>query len=255
PLSYLYSLMLWQQMEGRAWIKTGLEKLIQGWWPVILGAAVLGYLVLCRAGSTAVLGGVVIGGTGFSAMTVQILLLYIFQNAYGVLFQDVGLITALFMFGLAAGGYIASNWRICPSSPVKRLVVVEICFALVILATGWLGRGELPQALLWGLIPLAGMLAGYQFPVLFALIMTGCQGETADQDQAMINPAGRAAAVLETSDHLGGALGAVLAGILVVPVLGIWRASLLLGGVKLLNLIPLYRLGRRRRVLLIGKQK
>ncbi|MBF0474205.1 MAG: hypothetical protein HQK59_00020 [Deltaproteobacteria bacterium] len=253
PLSYLYSLMLWQQMEGRAWMKIGLEKLIQGWWPAILGAVVLGYLVLCRSGSTTVLGGVVIGGTGFLAMTVQILLLYIFQNAYGVLFQDVGLITALFMFGLAAGGYTVSKWRIWSSSPVKRLVVVELCFALVILATGWLGRGELSQALLWGLIPLVGMLAGYQFPVLFALILTGGQGNTAAQDQAMVNPAGRAAAVLETADHLGGALGAVLAGILVVPVLGIWQASLLLGGVKLLNLIPLYRLGRRRRVLLIGK--
>ncbi|CAG1023282.1 partial Polyamine aminopropyltransferase, partial [Patescibacteria group bacterium] len=47
--------------------------------------------------------------TGFTGIALEIVLLYAFQNVYGYIYERMGVIVAVFMVGLAVGGYIANR--------------------------------------------------------------------------------------------------------------------------------------------------
>ncbi len=110
------------------------------------------------------------GATGYFAMTMNIGLLYAYQNLCGYVYAEIGLLAGLFMAGLALGAGWSDRARACPERllPVLLLGMVALAGAspwligqVAALASTWPGR-----ILVAGLIFLAGTADGASFPLL-----------------------------------------------------------------------------------------
>ncbi|MBI2439946.1 MAG: 4Fe-4S binding protein [Lentisphaerae bacterium] len=147
--------------------------------------------------------------TGAVSMGLSIVLLFMYQSLYGSLFGHVGLASALFMLGLASGSLISQNIIARGQSKVASglLALGLLFFALLALVIRLL-PGELSQPAFGALFFCAGALGGVFVPVVAARWSIGGR------------PPAVAGALIELSDHLGGALGGLLIGLLLVPVFG-----------------------------------
>ncbi len=229
PAIYMQRLALWERMSGEgargivARLRSvGLAELIGAL--VSVGVAVL---LVCRLRRGAVV--LSIGSTGFVTMALSIVWLFAFQNLYGHVYQRIGWIVALFMGGLAAGSWIASRGD--TANAAWRLVLVDASMAvlsmaapLALSALGGLQTGPLALTLVECgvsvMVALTGVLGGAAFALAGAVRFgeTGCTGS--------------AAGLLFGADHAGACLGAMLCGILLVPVFGTAAAAMLLAGIK-----------------------
>jgi spermidine synthase len=139
-----------------------------------------------------------------------------FQIQYGDVYQYIGLLTALFMLGAAA----ASRWAEArggrPLVAVESVLLLTILFAYAAALSApstdvWLGLVVL-------LITLTGLSTGAQYPVLVARVAGSKRGIGA--------PAGW----IYVLDLWGAMLGATLAGVVLIPTLGL-RDTLLLAAI------------------------
>jgi spermidine synthase len=186
-----------------------------------------------------------VGTTGFTTMALTIVWLFAFQNLYGYVYSRIGWIVALFMAGLVIGCWLAARGlgRASGAGPWGRLVLVDLLLASLALAIPFvlptLGAVQstraafmLVEAAVSLMVALTGVLGGAAFALAggLQLSLTG--------DAAM------AAGAINGSDHAGACLGALLTGILLVPVFGTLTAALLLGAVKLAS-VAMLLVGRR----------
>ena len=157
--------------------------------------------------------------TGAAAMAWSLLLLFSFQTRAGALYGQLGLLTALFMLGLAAG---AAAMRAAAHAAARALPVAAACafgYAVVLaMALPFLGRlaerGTLLTLTAHGtLLLLAGLVTGAVFPAGAATLI--------GEGQSAREAAGR----LETADHLGAGLAALLGAVVFIPALGLVRSA------------------------------
>lgn len=180
-----------------------------------------------------------VGTTGFATMALSIIWLFAFQNLYGYVYQRVGWIIALFMAGLVIGCLLAGRWARsaagtrAPRSLWRRLIVIDGLLGLLALAAPALlrGLGELQTG------PTTFTLV--EISVSLAVIATGILGGAAFPlaGRLQLDVSGRtgsATGSVVAADHAGACLGALLCGILLVPIFGTPTAALLLGVMKLL---------------------
>ena len=153
--------------------------------------------------------------TGFSTMALQIAVLFAFQNIYGFVYEMVGLIMALFMFGLAAGAFL-SNRYIKDKANLKLLAGMQLIIALlagiIAIALPWSAGLPSPTTIfvLFATITCAsGLINGIDFPISAA-----CH-------QSLHGKAETTAGVVYGLELAGACLGAVVASAIVAPVLGI----------------------------------
>ncbi len=66
---------------------------------------------------------IAIATTGFSGIALEIVLLYAFQNIYGYIYERMGVIIAVFMVGLASGGYLMNHIIEKTRSPKSEITV------------------------------------------------------------------------------------------------------------------------------------
>ncbi len=170
--------------------------------------------------------------TGAGGMALSFLLLLSFQTREGALYGALGALTASFMLGLAAGA--AGSRRLVVSlSPSPRpallfsLLLSAAAFAATALLLPTLAHlSALPPAVALGahagLLLLTGAATGSLFPVVARVLLDS--GESA----------GGAAAHFEAADHLGAAFAALLAGVVLVPALGMRATGLLAAALVLL---------------------
>lgn len=173
--------------------------------------------------SPRVAGGALALAAGFLGMTVEGVLLLRYQLAEGALFGDLGLLLTAFMAGLAAGGLALDRLGRRPLAPWRARALVLGC-AAVPAATALLqiagARPSLPDSALL----LAA--AGASTAALFGLAsLPGPTGE-----RAAIGP-------LYALDLLGGALGALAAGLVLVPLLGLSGTAGVAAAVAMLVLV------------------
>jgi spermidine synthase len=253
PVVYLQRLELWDRMtsggSGRL-----IERLRSIDWPaLVLFLAIAMALTLIvpsirrRSSGGWTSGAVVlsIATTGFSTMALSIIWLFAFQNLYGYVYQRIGWIIAIFMAGLTLGCWLAA-WRSSqvtsnlPSYLWKRLVIVDLLLAVLALsvpitlpALGAIETGPLAFLLVewavWILVALTGTLGGAAFALAGGLQL-GTSGR-----------AGEAAGSIVGADHAGACLGALLTGLLLVPVYGTAAAAVILAGMKLVSVGLLLR--------------
>ncbi|OVE74246.1 hypothetical protein BVX94_00955 [bacterium B17] len=161
--------------------------------------------------------------TGFCGMGLEIIMVLLFQSLYGYVYTRMGFIVAVFMLGLVFGAQSGRSFlrskrfgsiavmlmlecvflatiafvpKLLDMAAVRTLTVleIEIFIHLIVLVSGW--------------------IVGAQFPVANA-IMVDVGGNL-----------GASASAADAADHVGASMGALIAGVCLVPVLGIAGACL-----------------------------
>jgi spermidine synthase len=230
PSAYLYNLRLWDKYSKSRLgnIFDIFESIKMGYWIVLALFIVLPltawiYLLketpkkqtgLCSLFSVFV--------TGFCAMGLSVILIYSYQNLYGYLFEKIGFLIALFMLGLAIGGMIVHYLIEKKLAGITVMLIVQIpvvllCFMLPQILNQF---SKLPVGYNWlffFLVVVTGALTGHIFPLAAHLISEN----GSDKD--------RAASFVDSADHLGGCLGALLVGTFLTPFMGIANCAILLG--------------------------
>jgi spermidine synthase len=174
---------------------------------------------------------------GAAGMGFSLLLLLSFQARAGALYGALGALTAVFMSGLALGALLAhralEHREDGADSALRVAVAAALAYALALpwtldAAAGASTSGLLAATLAHGaLLAAAGLVTGAMFPVAAAVRLAAGDG------------AGAAAGRLETADHVGAAVSALVGAILFIPTLGFTRSAWVLAALLALALVGL----------------
>ncbi len=245
PVTYWLNMVLWGKFSASELVD-GLERLRRiglglGFWPYVIPPTLFVFLWLLRAGLEGGpgvrferhAGAFALGALGFIAMAGQLALIFSYQAQVGLVFERIALLNGLFMTGLALGAGLAR----APASGLsdrRAGVPLAVVLALValglILLPGALARlatlGEVPQeAGYLGLTLTLGLLAGAGFTLCLPLTRE-------------VSALG-SGALVQAADNLGGALGGLLTGALLVPILGVEGTCRALAVLAVVALLPL----------------
>ncbi len=171
----------------------------------------------CQAGallSLTLAGMVSLGG--------MVILQYACQLVFGALFQQVGMLTAVFMLAMALGSHFSARIKVTETQGRNRFVLSLAALALCPVLAAALPPMLEPLYVSGGLLAAA---ASYGFFYL-AVVLTGfCGGAIFPAAAGEFRPghsvrAGADAGLLNAADHSGAALGAFLAGVVALPAWG-----------------------------------
>jgi len=170
----------------------------------------------------------IIFSTGFWGMVQNIILIFLFQIHFGFIFHRITLLLTIFILGAVVGGLFsllflkdadyAEKTQITPkgrrrTSPVILLLINEtliILFAFFILILAQLPiSGIKGEALISSSVFFIGLFLGFQFPLGNFLYL--------GKERRITETVG----ILFASDLIGGAFGAFLASLFIIPSLGI----------------------------------
>ena len=169
-----------------------------------LGIALAGMVVVGRGRGLAA--GFCTASTGFTMIGLELMLLLAFQAVYGYVYQELALILAAFMAGMALGSWVSIR---CASRGGMRVLAWQPgvdCFWLRMLLL--CGTAFPAMALVFG------MLGGFEFPLA-----------------SRLKPA--RPGTLYALDLAGSSVGAILFSLWLVPVFGFFKTALLLAMVSL----------------------
>jgi len=165
---------------------------------------------------------------GLVGISLNILVLFLYQSKFGSLFLEIGLLTSLFMLGAFIAGWLTR--RLLMTWPTEPGWLVPICLILhigFVLSLDGLS-GTQSKTLFSGAIGLCGFFTGVYFPIAAHRLKHAGLGDAAS------------GATLEVLDHAGGASGSILVGLFLVPVLGsettLYLAATLMGA----NVFPCF---------------
>lgn len=238
PISYYYNMIFWAAHFRGSFFKKMLEAVSANKiWNAVF--AVCGFILLwgiirrrknkelTRQASL-----IAVTAAGFTQMSLQMIILLSFQIIYGYVFYKLGLIISCFMVGLALGGL----WiiRIMPGlkKDLRLFIQIElaICTYVILLpmilrwfsnsnggVTSWTNSN-----ILFPFLPIiGGFIAGAQFPLANKIYLK-------EKEEV-----GRIAGLSYGMDLLGACLGAFLAAIFFIPILGILKTCWLTALVNL----------------------
>jgi len=173
-----------------------------------------------------------VASAGLTMMALQIFVLLLFQSAFGFLYQQLAILVATFMAGIAFGSWMALRRLGSRPSPrpMRTLSLAQLALVLATPATvllaqtlarttsqaGWRLTAEVGFP---ALAALGGMLGGFQFPLAAALYLDGTGRNSPGALYAL--------------DLLGGCVGALLLSGYLIPVFGFWRCAWLIAAVNL----------------------
>jgi len=175
---------------------------------------------------------------GFAGLSLELVILYLFQGKFGNIYQVVGFIIALFMLGLPIGAGIANRLsaRVTHGNPGRKAIAVIMFFlsflCVLVPLSGKLDISSvwISQLLFFLEIVLTGFGVGMAFPFFLRLYMSEVEVE---------GEPGKAAGIINGYDHIGAALGAFLMGTFLVPVVGVFPSCIVLALVLVLSALLL----------------
>ena len=163
--------------------------------------------------------------TGFTLMTLQLLLLLLFQSLLGYVYHGLALLIGMFMAGIAAGSWLGIHYaRMRKPRSLLRIAALDqfllaasapLLLALVYLASrGFHAVGGLmaAQVAFPAVALLVGIPGGYQFPIASSIYL---------HDHAE----GKSLSTLYSVDLLGGCAGALILAGFLIPVYGFWNVA------------------------------
>jgi spermidine synthase len=238
PVSEHYALRLWNRTSGsamgwlfrlgdrpRPWEAAGLLAFLAACWVLAIPFMRPAGTFLPRARAL-----LAIATTGATGIGISLILLLAFQALFGYLYQQVGLLAALFMAGLGSGSLIS---RGRPARPGRALAACEAGLVL---------DCALTALILNLLFQKAGSLAPNPALFVLSLLMfsagagVGAEFVLAGHLFRQATPkSGLTAARINAADHLGACVGAFLAGLVLLPALGMIGALIFLAGLKTLG--------------------
>jgi spermidine synthase len=170
---------------------------------------------------------------GFTASALEVMVFLAFQIVFGYVYQALALLIALFMGGLAAGAFLSQKISLKPSRKffmINQLVIglSAVMLPVMVFINGRFSSDDFVFSLFFYLI------------MAFSGILTGLHFSWASQLQK--RDFSSSAAKAYGADLMGSAGGALLASVLLIPVLGlIWSGVFLLGLNVLVVFIALLR--------------
>jgi len=239
PIAYHYNLYLWDEFSGSR--LTPLIRTVEKISPVKFGLLLLfllgGWICFQKRkinNKNTVLKSTLIWAifsTGFTAMGIEILLLFSFQSIFGYLYSVIGLIIGFFMFGLMLGSIfsiIIINRVTEVLSVLKTLVIIELCILcfsfFVPCCIDWIRDMQSQRiVIIFVLVGVAGFLTGSEFPLAIRLFAFGC------------DDFGFSGGIIDCSDHAGACLGAVVVGTFFLPLLGAGNTAVLIGMMNIVS--------------------
>ncbi|NLH48198.1 MAG: hypothetical protein GX444_06300 [Myxococcales bacterium] len=221
PVSYLTFLRLWDrfaggQLAGALALSARLPRWF--WLAAILVAAGLSAWLpnavkpAKRAGGYALLS---VASSGFCAIIAVIIASLAYQSLFGQIYRMAALLFAVYMLGLALGGWVGNRIGEAPVRRLPGMLAGDFLLALCGLAFyGFLPWAvlhpiRLAQAGLLSLVFLSGATSGMAFPLAARVL------------EETHPAAGYRAGRVEATDHLAALAGSFLAGMILLPRLGL----------------------------------
>jgi Na+-translocating ferredoxin:NAD+ oxidoreductase RnfG subunit len=145
---------------------------------------------------------------GLVGISQYLVLLFLYQTAYGSLFLEMGLITGVTMAGIYGGAALVGKLLTHREHEPRLLLILCLGSHALFLVSLCSLEAILPKGLYVLLFLMAGAFTGIYFPLV------------AYRYQLQGAPNLLAGSRIEAVDHLGGAVGAFLTGILLLPLFG-----------------------------------
>jgi spermidine synthase len=240
PPAYLFGLLFSARQSGIG-LTSFIEKLLGSGmiYPLMPLALLLLFLPVYILGGRGgrkmrgrILGIWVIFVAGFVSIGTVIALMYLFQTCLGSLYLNVGVVSAVFMLGLSVGAalgrYLFGGMKIESGRLLDFAVTIHVAVLFLIL---YPPISEWRYAYFILAFALSGMCSGFYFPAAAFLLRESGYDE--------LDSGG----MLETSDHIGAALGAFVCGVLVIPVWGV-AGTLIFFMIFMFTVIPVSLLCR-----------
>lgn len=240
PVTYYLNMLLSGRFSGSALVDWLARARAMGPWPYVLPPVLLVVLWLIRRrmegipAETAARQGAtfVLALLGMIAMAAQLTLLLGYQSHVGFMFERIALLNGVFMTGLALGagaGTVLARTRYPVAALVSVMSLVAAMLLVLPIGLDTLGAktGPLQEP---GYLLLAlgmGLLTGSGFPLGVVI---------AHSDRPEIVRSGGIAAA---ADNLGGALGGLVTGSLMLPLLGTGATCRVLATLAIVAIIPL----------------
>jgi spermidine synthase len=177
----------------------------------------------------------VIFTTGLSGMIFNLGVIFTFQTFYGYLYHQIGLLIAIFMFGVALSSFLITQHldRIKRDSLLfLKLEMVIILFSFLFPFVFFIPSQYLEKTAISLLIYpiflimsfLSGAWIGLQFPLATKIYL----GAPAKEETF-----GHTAGLIYGADLLGGFLGGLFGGILLLPILGLKESCFMMAMIKI----------------------
>ena len=235
PLAYIKALTRWDRQfhPGGGALYEGLWKVGHSLIPVIL---LCGFMLtlLTLKGSLRQRGiKIAVAAGGFAQMGMQVTLIFGFQSIFGYMYYQQALLIAAFMAGAAVGSGMAGNrWARLPN--FIALQAMAAAFPLLIFSALWLARiaGNPAVNLLTAAAIFCGILGGAQYSLAAGLLKRA--------------PSPASGGRLYALDLFGAAAGALLAGIVMIPMLGFAYTAIALAALGAAPLILILAGGNKR---------
>ncbi len=225
PSTYAANLSFWARFSGStlaSWVLSASGARAYKVFAVLGVLAIIGVLPAFTRRTIHSAAPVAVLYTGFFAMSMTVILLYSFQVMCGYLYEWIGVLTAAFIGGLAIGGAVG----VLTGASKKAFMLTEAILVLLPLAVlvflsccGSLS----PDSARWLVLIVAlasGSATGLEFPIA-ASVLTRAGAD-----------ASTVASRLQVRDQLGACMGAVLAGVVLVPAMGIYWSLVFLAALK-----------------------
>jgi len=215
PVAYLYNLMLWAEVHGGRTLNYFLD--LKAWKAIFLPVTVFSILaiILWRKRQAVYYS---IFTTGYSVMSFSLIIILTYQASFGYVYEMIGLLTSIFMIGMAFGAYAINGVKL----PLRWLRLFEIAAIILFISAPVFLKQEI---LFYMLSLLCGFIGGVQFAAANLCIKE--------------LEAARVAGRLYALDLGGSFLGAFLTSIFMMPLLGVQNTLLFLVLIKGMSFILL----------------
>jgi spermidine synthase len=173
--------------------------------------------------------------TGLTGMVFSLAIIFAFQTLYGYLYHQIGLLIAIFMFGIASGSFFITRrfGRIKKDSLLFlkteiAIILFSILFPFVFLAPSHHLENKVAYFILYGIVLimsfLSGMFIGFQFPLANKIYLSSRPEK---------GRLGQTAGLLYGADLFGGFFGGLSGGILLLPVVGLKETCFIMAMLKI----------------------
>lgn len=239
PVAYYFDVALWSSQFNpayhrlfRAMAGVHFGAMVATGGVVLAALVVAGRLLTKRRRRRQLAAGFCTAATGFTTIGLEMLLLLAFQAVYGYVYQQLAMVIAAFMAGMALGSWL--GMRRAAHGGMRVLAITQLLAAaapLVLLGLfEAMGRANSTSSLAASQIAfpalalVSGMLGGYEFPVASRIFFGGTPART---------PVVHRAGTLYALDLAGSCLGAVLFSAWLIPLFGFLKTALLSAMVSL----------------------
>ncbi len=216
PLAYYLNLRRWVREIGFDALNSLFMMIEQtvGWvqrhglWMcgvLIVGAALVGLTIRANGGRRAVLAGSILT-SGLAGMLGQLVLVLMYQNTFGRLYQAMGVLFALYMVGLVIGSGLSTGRVRTQAHRAKALLGLRGLMAATSIVAAILASTGI-MASLFLTVFLYALVFGLEYPVANRVYQEDLAGT-------------RAAGILHAMDHLGASLATFVGATLLLPLTG-----------------------------------